>query len=88
MSHLAAVFGASFIFVFLKALQQRHVAHNDWGFVLPTSLCMATVEYYVIITVSKQGYDWTLIVAGGTGAGLGALLAMVWHNYHLRRKAS
>lgn len=85
---LAAIFFSSYIFIALKAFQQRHVIHNDWWWVPPTSMAMAFVEYYVIYAVAKQGYSIGLVVAGGAGAGLGALTAMFVHNIHLKRKAA
>lgn len=87
MTHLLTVFAASYVFVALKAVQQRHVQHNDWWHVMPTSLCMATVEYYVIAQVIRSGYGPGLVLAGGLGAGLGAMSAMWLHNLHLQRKS-
>lgn len=83
---LLTVFVSSYVFIFLKALQQRHVQHNDWWWVPPTSMAMAFVEYYVIAVVARQGYGLGIVIAGGTGAGLGALTAMFFHNIHLKRK--
>lgn len=80
------IFVASYIFIALKAFQQRHVIHNDWWWVPPTSMAMAFVEYYVIFKVAQQGYTLTLVIAGGAGAGLGALTAMFLHNIHLKRR--
>ena len=88
MIQLATAFAASFTFVFLKASQQRHVVHNDWFHVLPTSLAMAFCEYYVIALVVKMGYSLALVVAGGVGAGLGCMAAMWLHNKRLKRKAA
>ena len=80
------IFLSSYIFIALKAFQQRHVIHNDWWWVPPTSMAMAFVEFYVIASVAKNGYSLTLVIAGGAGAGLGALTAMALHNMHLKRK--
>jgi hypothetical protein len=80
------IFVSSYIFIALKAFQQRHVIHNDWWWVPPTSMAMAFVEFYVIATVAKNGYGMCLVIAGGSGAGLGALTAMYLHNIHLKRK--
>lgn len=88
MSHLLAVFGASFGFIFLKALQQRNVQHNDFVLVFPTSMAMAAFEIYVIAQVAVNGYGVPLVLAWGSGAGLGALAAMALHNMHLKRKAA
>ena len=85
---LITVFISSYVFIALKAFQQRHVIHNDWWWVPPTSMAMAFVEYYVIAVVAQQGYGIGLVLAGGAGAGLGALTAMVIHNIHLKRKTA
>ena len=71
---------AMFVFVFLKAFQQRNVAFLHYAPVVPTSLLMAGVEIYVIASVVRLGYDWTLVVSVGLGGGVGALLAMSLHS--------
>ena len=77
---------AMFAFVFLKAWQQRNVAFDHYWPVLPTSLLMALTEVYVISIIVRVGYDIPIVLAIGTGAGLGALLAMVLHKHIFRRK--
>ena len=83
---VVSIFVASYVFIALKAFQQRHVIHNDWWWVPPTSMAMAFVEFYVIASVAKNGYGLPLVLAGGSGAALGALTAMFIHNIHLKRK--
>ena len=73
------LFGANFVFVFLKAFQQRNVAWLNFGFVLPASLGMAATEFYVISKIAQLGWTWWAVVAGGIGAGLGAISAMYLH---------
>lgn len=85
--HLLAVFAASFGFIFLKALQQRNVQHNDFALVFPTSVAMAAFEVYVIAQVALSGYGLGLVLAWGSGAGLGAICAMLLHNAHLKRRS-
>lgn len=87
MKHLSILFVSTFVFIFLKAFQQRNVIHNDWRFIAPTSMGMAFVEYYVIALVAQHGYGVSLVLVGGAGAGLGAMSAMFLHNIHLKRKA-
>ena len=86
MTHLPLAFAASYVFIFLKAIQQRSVIHNNRRLVVPTSISMAFTEVYVIATVAKAGYSVPLVLAIGLGAGLGALTAMTVHNIHLKRK--
>ncbi len=71
---------AAFIFVFLKAFQQRNVAGSHYWPVLPISVLMATAEVYVIATVVRVGYDPALILGVGCGSGTGAMLAMFIHD--------
>lgn len=72
---------ASFIFIFLKAFQQRNVAFDapPWA-VLCTSLAMAFAEVYVIAVVVTEGYDPVLVCSIGIGAGTGCILAMRVHH--------
>lgn len=84
--HNLLVFLATYVFIFLKAFQQRNVQHNDFLLVPGTSMLMAVVEYYVIAVVAMKGYGWELVLCGGLGAGLGAMSAMWVHNRHLDRK--
>lgn len=77
-------FIASFCFVFLKAWQQQNVTHKQYWWILPTSLLMATCEVYVIATVAKNGWGW-LVIAVGSGAGFGAMLATYLHTRFLQK---
>jgi hypothetical protein len=76
---LALAFGAMFVFVFLKAFQQRNVAFDHYWWVMPTSLGMAATEVYVIARIAAGGWHWSLVLVIGVGAGLGALSAMLLH---------
>lgn len=73
------LFAANFMFIFLKAFQQRNVAWLNYLFVLPLSIFMAAAEFYVIHRVAELGWQWWAVLAGGLGAGLGALTAMWMH---------
>ena len=75
---------AMFGFVFLKAFQQRNVAFDHYGWILPTSMLMATAEVYVIAVIVRVGYDPLLVISVGCGGGLGCLLAMVVHRRMFR----
>jgi len=84
--HTLALFAASFVFVFLKAFQQRNVAFDNYKWVFPTSLAMAATEVYVIAAIATQGYSLAAVLGMGTGAGFGAMLAMVLHHRYVKRK--
>ena len=73
-------------FVFLKAAQQRNVAFDHYWPVMPISLLMAATEVYVISTIVRLGYDLYLVLAVGTGAGVGALAAMVLHKRFFKKE--
>lgn len=73
---------AQFVFVFLKAFQQRNVAFDHDRWVIPISMLMAGAEVYVVARVASIGLDIAQIgsaVALGVGGGLGALMAMKTH---------
>ncbi len=86
MIDYATAAGAMFIFVFLKAFQQRNVAFNHYWPVIPTSLLMALAEVYVIALIATTGYDLRLVLSIGFGAGCGAVVAMFLHNRWLGDK--
>ena len=69
-----------FVFVFLKAFQQRNVNGLHYLPVIPTSWCMVATEFYVIAVVASRGWDLPFVFAVGTCAGSGAILAMYIHS--------
>jgi len=70
---------AMFVFVFLKAFQQRNVAFDHYLPIIPISWGMAVMEVYVISRIVLLGFDPILVLLIGTGSGLGALSAAVLH---------
>lgn len=85
MSYFAA-FWASFGFIFLRALQQRNVAFDNYWWILPTSMLMAATEFIVIYNIASQhGYNVTLVLVVGSGSGLGSILAAVLHKRFIKR---
>ena len=82
---------AQYVFVALKALQQRSVIHNTRWAVVPTSLSMAFFEVFVYASVAStflaHGWASTALVAlaMGIGGGLGCLTAMGLHDRILAR---
>lgn len=81
---------ANFVFIFLKAFQQRNVAFMHYGWVVPTSMLMGTVEVGVVGAVAMEAIDaarfwdlWPLIVAVGIGGGSGAVASMWVHHRYL-----
>lgn len=77
--HWFAVFGAQYVFIGLRALQQRNVAYDNYAAVLPTSTAMAAVEVLVISSIATSGWSFSLVSALALGGGLGSLTAMLVH---------
>ena len=85
ISTYLTVAGANFLFIFLKAYQQRNVAFDNYGMVLPTSFGLAMTEVYVIAKVAVLGFTLPLALTIGVAAGSGALCAMLVHRkYHTK----
>lgn len=79
------VAGANFLFIFLKAFQQRNVAFDNYKMVVPTSFGLALTEVYVIAKVAVLGFTLPLALTIGAAAGTGALSAMLLHKrYHMK----
>ena len=85
MVKILTIFGCSFVFVALKALQQRNVAFDNYIWVVPTSVAMGFVEYGTIILVVNSGYTIPTLLAAGLGAGCGALSAMIFHKKFVKK---
>ena len=86
ISLCALSFAASFVFVFLKAFQQRSVAFDNYAWVLPTSLAMSATEVFVVANVASTGWNLPLVLAIGFGGGIGCLIAMVAHRRFTKRR--
>lgn len=86
--HYVLMFAANFMFILLKALQQRNVAFDNYGWVVPTSFAMASVECYVIVQVAKAGYSLPVVAALGLAGGTGALAAMLFHKRFVMSKGN
>ena len=69
---LLAMFGASFVFVFAKAFQQRNVMGAHYALILVTSYAMAAVEVFIVWKVALAGPSVELVAAYGTAGGTGA----------------
>ena len=85
MDVLIAAFGASFLFVALKAFQQLNVVHDQFLLVIPTSVGMAVCEVYVVANIALRGWHWPLVLAVGLGSGIGCVCSM-WLHKRLRGK--
>lgn len=80
-----SMFVATFLYVMLRAFQQRNVAFNNYLWVVPTSYCMAIVDVFIVALVAKQGWSLGIVLAAGTAGALGAVSAMLFHNRFVMR---
>ncbi len=76
-------FLASFMFVFLKAIQQLNVVRAKYLWIVPTSYAMAACEVYAVAAVATNGWGW-IILPIGSGAALGCCLAVWTHGKFIR----
>lgn len=84
--HIILTFVASFVFIWLRAFQQRNVAFDHYGWIVPISICMAATEVYIIANIASFGYSLPLVLAMGLGGGLGATLAAIMHKRLMRKR--
>lgn len=82
---IAEMFGATYIYVMLRALQQRNVAFDNYAWIIPTSYCMAVVDIFIVAFIAHSGWTWPIVLANGSGGCLGALTAMWFHKKHIKR---
>lgn len=84
------LFSANMVFIFLKAFQQRNVAHLHYAPIIPLSLLLATAEIYMISTIAILGVggsiDWHHVISLAVGGGVGCMLSMYVHNKFLGEK--
>jgi hypothetical protein len=79
------MFGACYVYVLLRAFQQRNVAFDNYGWILPVSYCMAVVDVFIVAFVAHQGWSVGIVLANGTGGFLGCLSAMFLHNRWVKK---
>lgn len=80
MSIFITLFAVNFCHVGLKAFQQKNVIANQYLAIIPISYMMAACEVYIVYSVAKVGFSLPAVFAIGTGAGMGAITAMLAHN--------
>ena len=65
----------TFVYVWLKAVQQLNVVHGRTIFIMPIALCMGLCEVAIVLFVVRADTLW-LGLANGFAGGLGAILAV------------
>jgi len=73
------MFGACYVYVLLRAFQQRNVVHDNYLWIVPTSYLMATGDVFIIAFIAHAGWNIWIVLANGTGGALGCLSAMYIH---------
>jgi hypothetical protein len=83
------IFVVYFIYVFLRAFQQRNVIHNNYMMILPVSYGMALCDAGMMYSIATYATDsWELIklaACAGTGGGIGCIAAMLSHDRMMNR---
>ena len=73
------MFGSCYIYVLLRAFQQRNVAFLNYAWIVPTSYFMAVMDVFIVAFIAHAGWSAGIVLANGTGGCLGALSAMWLH---------
>jgi len=83
---LLEMFVACYLYVLLRAFQQRNVAFDNYGWVIPTSYGMAMLDVFIVAFVAHLGWSVSVVVANGTGGCLGAISAMWLHKRWVKKQ--
>ena len=88
---LLIIFGTNFLFVFIKAFQQRNVTWMKYRPVLPSSFSMTVTQVYIWHTVSVRTMAgasfielWPLIITMTIAAWLGTISGMYLHDRYIK----
>lgn len=79
------MFGACYVYVLLRAFQQRNVAFDNYWWIIPTSYGMSVVDVFIVAFIAHTGWSPGIVFANGTGGFLGALSAMWLHKRWVKR---
>ena len=89
--NLIIIFLANFLFVAVKAFQQRNVTWLKYSPVLPTSISMAITQVYIwrVVALRTNAGDsflqmWPIIGALALSAWLGCISAMYLHERYIK----
>ena len=87
MIELALACVAIFTYVAAKAFQQRNVAGNHYIAIMPLSIIMICMEFYVVGFIALTGFSIVKGLALGVSGGVGCILSMLMHNRIFHEKA-
>lgn len=88
LSILLTQFFLSILYVMLKAWQQLNVVHDNFWWIFPTSIGMATAEVYTVHNIMAAGWSIWYIASMGIGASIGSCIAMYLHKKMRARGAT
>ncbi len=71
------IFIANFVFVLLKAVQQRNIVGDYYLWVPPVSFLMSAAQVAIILYIVQS--DWWAIIPMGLGGATGGMLGMYIH---------
>lgn len=80
-----AVFLGMFIYVMLRAFQQRNVAFDHYRWVIPTSYAMAATDMFLIASIAKAGWSVDFFLTYGTAGACGSICAMLFHKRYIKK---
>lgn len=83
---------ANFCYIFLKAWQQRNVAHLHYGWAMATNFFLVLTEVFVMGSIAIAAVNASAVmlaytvVAMAIGGGSGCILSMYLHSKYLTRR--
>jgi hypothetical protein len=73
--------GLTFIYVFLRAFQQKNVMHSKYLWMVPASYGMGFCDVYLVFSIANGEHVlWLAAIFMGTGGCIGSILATYIHN--------
>jgi hypothetical protein len=71
----------TFVYVFLRAFQQKNVMHSNYKWMVPTSYGMGVCDVYLIVSIANGNHVlYMAALAMGTGGAAGSVMATYLHN--------
>lgn len=83
---------ANFVYIFLKAFQQKNVIGGHYGLAAATNMFLVATEMFVMgsIALAAVTAEWEALgytfIALTIGGGSGCITAMWLHTKHVRKK--
>lgn len=92
MMYYVVLAAANFCYIFLKAWQQRNVAHLHYGWAMATNFFLVLTEVFVMGSIAlaamagSLGALFFVVIAMSVGGGVGCISSMYIHSKYLTRK--